>query len=134
MKKQILVILLALAGVLAGLAAWRFISVPQQPVQKQVRQQTENETYVDVRTDREWEAGHLDGAVHFDLAKLQQGELPELPKDAPIALYCRSGHRAGLALEILRAKGFTNVRNAGGFANLQTSGQKICMGAMAACN
>lgn len=79
------------------------------------------ETFIDVRTDQEWAAGHLDGAMHFDLARLQQGELPPLPKDAAIALYCRSGHRAGQALQILQQNGFSHVRNAGAFTDLQAN-------------
>lgn len=92
------------------------------------------ETYVDVRTDQEWAAGHLDGAVHFDLVKMQQGQLPELPKDTHIALYCRSGHRAGEALAILQQNGFTNLRNAGGLSDLQAQGKKTCLGDQPSCN
>ena len=38
------------------------------------------ETYVDVRTDAEWNEGHVDGALHFDVARLKAGELPICPK------------------------------------------------------
>jgi phage shock protein E len=92
------------------------------------------ETYIDVRTDQEWQQGHLDGAMHFDLALLQQGQLPGLPKDTPIALYCRTGVRAGQALQILQQNGFTNARNAGGFAALQAQGNKVCLGIEPSCN
>lgn len=90
--------------------------------------------FIDVRTDEEWAAGHLDGAEHLDVVKIQQGELPNLPKDTPIALYCRTGHRAGIALDILKQAGFTNVRNAGGLAELQSHGSKVCLGQLSACN
>lgn len=93
-----------------------------------------SETYIDVRTDQEWQAGHLDGAMHFDLALLQQGQLPNLPKDTPIALYCRTGVRAGQALQILKQNDFTNARNAGGFAALQSQGNKVCIGSRSSCN
>ncbi len=92
------------------------------------------ETFIDVRTDGEWNAGHLDGALHFDLVWLQRGELPDLSKDAPIALYCRTGIRAGEALKILQENGFTNVRNAGGFAGLQAQGKKTCAGTQSTCD
>lgn len=92
------------------------------------------ETYIDVRTDQEWAAGHLDGAVHFDLTKMQHGQLPDLPKDTHIALYCRSGHRAGEALAILQQNGFSNLRNAGGFSDLQAQGKKVCLGDQPSCN
>jgi rhodanese-related sulfurtransferase len=79
----------------------------------------DNELFVDVRTDEEWDDGHLDGALHFELARLEQGELPDLKKDAPIALYCRRGIRAGQALRILKKNGFMKIRNAGGYDDLK---------------
>ena len=79
----------------------------------------DNELFIDVRTDEEWGDGHLDGALHFELARLEQGELPELKKDMPIAVYCRRGIRAGRALHILKKNGFTKIRNAGGYDDLK---------------
>jgi phage shock protein E len=38
-----------------------------------------------------------------------------LPKDAVIYLYCRTGRRAGIALETLAADGYTEVVNLGSF-------------------
>ncbi len=77
------------------------------------------EIFIDVRTDEEWSEGHLEGALHFELARLEQGQLPDLGKDAPIAVYCRSGIRAERALRILKKYGLTNVRNAGGYHDLK---------------
>ncbi len=79
----------------------------------------DHELFIDVRTKEEWGEGHLDGAMHFDLARLERGEVPDIPKDAPIAVYCRAGYRAQTALGILRKKGFENVRNAGGFDGIK---------------
>ena len=92
------------------------------------------ETFIDVRTDGEWDAGHLDGALHFDLARMQQGELPDLPKGTPIALYCRTGIRAGEASQILQENGFTNARDVGGFSGLQAQGMKTCTGILSTCD
>jgi phage shock protein E len=39
-------------------------------------------------------------------------------KDAPIIVYCKSGRRAAKAKEVLVAKGYKTVLNAGGFADL----------------
>lgn len=117
MKKYIAVLVILLAGAsVIGTAIWRDKPQSSAEVKGAI---TKAESFIDVRTDQEWEAGHLDGAVHFDLARLQNGELPSLPKDTPIALYCRSGNRAGQALQILEQNGFTNVRNAGALADLQ---------------
>ena len=45
-----------------------------------------SEVFIDVRTDDEWEAGHVEGALHLELAKIQEGQMPDLPHDTPIAI------------------------------------------------
>jgi rhodanese-related sulfurtransferase len=81
--------------------------------------------YLDVRRDDEWSAGHVKGAIHFDLARLQAGQFPDIPKNSNLHVYCKSGVRAGMAKEILDNAGFTNVTNAGGFESLQTQGYPV---------
>ena len=43
-------------------------------------------------------------------------------KSTPIMLYCRSGHRAGLARKTLAAMSYTNVKNLGG---MQTAADRL---------
>lgn len=69
---------------------------------------------IDVRTKEEFEEGAAEGAVNIDIADMMEGKMPELPKDAEIGLYCRSGGRAGRAKTLLIKNGFTNVTNLGG--------------------
>jgi phage shock protein E len=69
---------------------------------------------IDVRSQAEWDAGHLDGAVlipHTEIA----GRIGEVAPDKarPIALYCRSARRAGLAKDVLDGMGYTRVENVG---------------------
>jgi rhodanese-related sulfurtransferase len=46
-----------------------------------------------------------------------------LPRDRRLALYCRSGYRAHLALRILRGLGFTDVVNVtGGWLGIEAEG------------
>jgi rhodanese-related sulfurtransferase len=66
---------------------------------------------LDVRTPREFAAGHVPGArniAHDELAS----RLEELTgaRDKEVVLYCRSGRRAALAAETLRGAGFTKLR------------------------
>lgn len=71
---------------------------------------------IDVRTEKEWTAGHVEGAAlipHEQIADRIAGVVAD--KDAPIALYCRSGRRSGIAMESLKKLGYTNVVNYGGF-------------------
>ena len=78
---------------------------------------------VDVRTDVELEeTGYAASSIHFDLARLQSGELPEFPQDIKVYVYCRSGGRAGEAEGILRSSGFTDVVNIGGLADWEEAG------------
>jgi NADPH-dependent 2,4-dienoyl-CoA reductase/sulfur reductase-like enzyme/rhodanese-related sulfurtransferase len=77
---------------------------------------------LDVRTAKEWERGHLRGALHVPLDELRErGE--ELPRGRRIAVHCRSGFRAHLALRTLRALGFEDVVNVtGGSVSMQAEG------------
>lgn len=80
---------------------------------------------IDVRTDEEWAAGHAKGAMHFDLARLEQGELPQVSRYANVYLYCRSGGRAGKAKTILEQNGYANVVNLGGLSDWQALGGAV---------
>jgi phage shock protein E len=69
-------------------------------------------TVVDVRTEAEWNTGHLEGALHIewqDILKISS----DVDKDEEIFLYCRSGNRSGKATKILLDAGFINAKNAG---------------------
>jgi rhodanese-related sulfurtransferase len=60
---------------------------------------------VDVREQEEWDAGHIGGARHLELAQLA-GRAEELDRESPVLVYCRSGERSGMAAEALRASGW----------------------------
>jgi rhodanese-related sulfurtransferase len=102
---------------------------PRQAEEEKVR----TATYLDVRTQAEWEAGHLDDAVHLELAEIEDGKLPNIPKDSEIKIYCRSGKRAETAKGILESRGFSKAVNAGGYDSLASGGKKTCGGALARC-
>ena len=76
--------------------------------------------FVDVRTPEEFQAGHLPGAINLPVGDLEQ-RWTELKPYArrQVVLYCRSGHRAGLALDALKQHGMTNAVNGGGFESLR---------------
>ncbi len=77
--------------------------------------------WIDVRGVDEHAANHIDGDVHIPLDELDAVALAaQYGKDAELKLYCRSGNRAGQAMAVLEAAGFTNVTNAGGIADVRT--------------
>ncbi len=64
-------------------------------------------TVLDVRTPSEWEAGHIEGAVHIPLAELndRMGEVPH----GPLAVLCGSGYRSAIACSLLLRQGCREV-------------------------
>lgn len=80
---------------------------------------------LDVRTDDEWSAGHIKGAVHYELSRIENGELPAIPKDTTIYTHCRSGGRATRAQNILAEAGFTNVVCVGGYNDWKHAGGDV---------
>jgi len=70
---------------------------------------------VDVREPGEFSAGHIEGATLIPLGTLS-GEFARLPKDVPLVVYCRSGHRSAKAVAFLLAHGYGKaVSLEGGF-------------------
>jgi rhodanese-related sulfurtransferase len=70
-------------------------------------------TLVDVRSEREWASGHVDGALHVPLDRLET-RLAELPIDTPIVAVCHSGVRSALAARRLGKLGYTVASVRGG--------------------
>ena len=69
-------------------------------------------TVIDVRSETEWNTGHLEGALHIEWQDILQIS-PDIPKDEQIYLYCRSGNRSEKATKILLEAGYINAKNAG---------------------
>ena len=65
---------------------------------------------LDVRTPAEFAAGHVPGArnVSHELLSSHLAELAPL-RDKQVVLYCRSGRRTLLAVDVLHAAGFTHL-------------------------
>ncbi len=73
-------------------------------------------TVLDVRSDAEWEGGHIPGARHVPIGELLD-RLASLPTDRPLAVYCQGGGRSAIAASLLSAAGFANVMNLTGGLN-----------------
>jgi rhodanese-related sulfurtransferase len=70
---------------------------------------------IDVRTPEETSAGYLEGAKLFDIQDATfMSNLETLDKSADYYIYCRSGNRAGQAIETMQANGFTGMLHNGG--------------------
>ena len=79
-----------------------------------------NAVLLDVRTPEEHKNGYLEGAVLLPLAELESKISSKVSgKNTPIYIYCRSGRRAGTAVEKLKAMGYTDLHNLGGLKDAQ---------------
>lgn len=82
---------------------------------------------LDVRTDKEWEAGHIPGAALLDFLEDDFEALAfALPKDRPIAIYCAAGGRSEDAMKKMSKAGFAELYNLrGGFYGWEDSGETV---------
>jgi len=88
----------------AGVALWASVVFAAAPV------------VIDVRTPEEFAAGHIEGAANVPYEQIGDRIAALAPgKDTPVVLYCKSGRRAGIALQTLRDMGYSKVENYGGF-------------------
>jgi rhodanese-related sulfurtransferase len=65
-------------------------------------------TILDTRTQAEYDAFHIPGAVLIPYTELSE-RLDEVPRDRPVYTYCRSGFRSYLAYCVLKQRGFEDV-------------------------
>ncbi len=74
---------------------------------------------IDVRTPEETSMGYLEGAQLFDIQNSSfMDNLANLDPAADYYIYCRSGNRAGQAIQIMQQAGFTGeLVNGGSLAN-----------------
>jgi rhodanese-related sulfurtransferase len=92
----------------------------------QMRVRGEDFAIVDVREDREWNLGHLPGAVHVARGTLE-GRIEEaVPRERKAVLYCARGNRSALAADTMREMGYQDVASlAGGIQSWVDAGGEI---------
>lgn len=68
---------------------------------------------IDVREPFEFRMGHVEGALNIPPSELITGTkaLRGIPRDAEIVVYCRTGNRSSVAINILKGAGYTNLTN-----------------------
>jgi len=65
---------------------------------------------LDVRTDWEFDSGHIEGAINMPVDDLQQRHAELKPNDE-ILVYCRTGNRSAKAMQILKDNGYSKIYN-----------------------
>ena len=119
--KRMLPMLLLLSFALTGCAASATLSETntyrQITMSEAVELMEKEDNYIilDVRTEQEYAAGHIPGAIVIPNETIGTEEIPRLPdKDQLIMVYCRSGNRSKQASDKLVKLGYTNIVEFGG--------------------
>ena len=82
---------------------------------REIMDTREGYVILDVRTQEEYNQGHIPGAILIPDTEIEaKAEEVLADKDQLILVYCRSGRRSKLASEILVELGYTNIMEFGG--------------------
>jgi rhodanese-related sulfurtransferase len=79
---------------------------------------------LDVREPDEWQAGHIEGAVHIPLGELPS-RLAEVPDDGELVVVCRSGARSAQAVAWLAQNGYEALNLRGGMGAWAAAGREM---------
>ena len=118
-----LIISLCLFGMVGCNSENKESEAPQKAEYEQISAQQAKEimdsetgyVIIDARTQEEFDAGHIEGAIlipEYEIAQRAEKELPD--KEQLILVYCRSGRRSKIASQALVDLGYTNVKEFGG--------------------
>lgn len=90
-----------------GVSVSEFASIIEQP----------DVVLVDVRTEKEYEYGHIDGAVNINIYRTDFVEMVRktVPDNSRVAIYCQHGRRGTRAKKLLQSRGFDVVNLRGGY-------------------
>ena len=94
-------------------------TMTSQELQNKLKAQ-ENFVLRDVRTQEEFDAGHIAGAILLPYDDINVKAATVLPnKEKEIVLYCRRGRRSAIAKKDLVALGYKDVKDFGGINRWQ---------------
>jgi hydroxyacylglutathione hydrolase len=107
-----------IAGFLnGGISAWYMKALPVDGLNlisvqslKEKIEKKEEMVILDVRGDKEWDEGHIEGAKHIFVGHLEPN-LDKVPRGCPIVVYCDSSRRSNIAASILKKNGYGEVYN-----------------------
>ena len=87
-------------------------------------QNTAGSVLIDVRTEDEFDSGHIPGSINIPLDSLESVYDEISDEEIPVFVYCRSGSRSEQAKYMLAEMGYGNVTNIGGIQDWTGSVEK----------
>lgn len=125
------------AAIIAAAAYWFFqqsqapssATMPAEISVADAKAERDKGAYIlDVRTQEEWDAGHIPNATLIPLDQLQ-ARVNEVPQDKRVVVVCRSGNRSAQGRDILKQAGWTLVTSmAGGMNQWTAAGYDVVTG------
>lgn len=87
----------------------------------QLAEEAANCNIVDVRKPGEWQAEHIEGAMHYALDYMND-DLNKLDKNITYHIHCAGGYRSVIAISLLMQQGYTNLIDvAGGYGAIKNT-------------
>jgi rhodanese-related sulfurtransferase len=97
-----------------------------QDLKKRLDAKNLNDVLLDVRTPAEFDAGHIEGAVNFNISTLSLiKNIQKLDKTKTYILYCHSGSRSQMASMLMNKNGLEVINCQFGLIHLASSGIKF---------
>lgn len=85
-------------------------------------------TVLDIRSDEEYQAGHIPGSQHIHLGYLAR-RLQEIPPEKPVVVHCQAGLRSPIGASVLEAPPHSHIMElGGGFVAWQEAGYPTLKG------
>ena len=118
-KMRIFVLILAILMIFTGCGGTTTVENNYQQISQEKAKEmmdTQSVLILDVREQKEFDAGHIPGAVLLPVGTITTdtaaAAIPEL--DTVVLVYCRSGNRSKTASQALTDLGYTNIYEFGG--------------------
>lgn len=100
-----------------GIAAWYIEALPIDSFNlisvydlKDKLEKGDEIAILDVRSNKEWVEGHIEGAKHIYVGHLAEN-LDQVPKDCPLIVYCGTSRRSSIAASVLKKHDYSKIYN-----------------------
>ena len=102
-------------------------TVPAQEFRQLVDSMAERSVILDVRRPEEFAQGYIEGAELVDFySESFKDSIENLDRQQTYLVYCRSGYRSGVTLDMMEEAGFTSVYELdGGFNGWKANGYPV---------
>ena len=100
------------------------VQLPETVVAELPAELPDDVVVLDVREPDEWEAGHIDGALHIPMGQVP-ARFAEVPADGQVLVVCKVGGRSARVTAYLQMQGVDAVNLADGMVGWQAASRPM---------